>query len=448
MRQAAETMKPATGDKGPLGILACAGPLPLEVAEAGARQGRAIHIVAIDGFAGEEVARFSHERVNLGQLGRMLSSFKRAGTTEIVIAGAMQRPNLAGLKVDWGFIRNLPTILSLTRGGDDSVLRRVVRFFEGHGLTVIGAGEVARDLLAPEGYLTRRVPSAGEESALSRAAALIMALGPFDVGQGVVANKDGIVAVEGVRGTDAMLRDLGPGGIGEGRGREAVLVKLAKPGQEMRIDLPTIGPETIRRAVDAGLCGIAVGVGTSIILDRARAVAEAEAAGLFVMGWRSPGPEVNGPDKGSAVAPAGTLGVVARRAPTPGDRADVAIGCNVVGVLRRQGGGNAALVSREHVLAVPGRLPLAFFLAAQGRPASWGRRMVQRRLGVLVVDPDAGNCLDDATVLDAALFRSAMQSAIAGIVLLGPLPDGDRRHQIIEWANEAGVFLLAREAAA
>jgi DUF1009 family protein len=186
----------------------------------------------------------------------------------------MQRPNLVGLRIDWGFVRNLPTVFALTRGGDDSVLRRVVRFFESHGFKVIGPSDVAPDLLAPVGLMSVRAPSPANDAALRRAAALIADLGRFDIGQGVVADADGIIAVEGVRGTDAMLRDLGPGGIADGRGRGGVLVKLAKPGQEMRIDLPTIGPETVRGAAAAGLAGIAVGAGAAIVLER-RDVAEA-----------------------------------------------------------------------------------------------------------------------------------------------------------------------------
>ena len=437
-----------TGRKaGPLGILACGGPLPLEVAEAGRRQGRAIHIVAIDGFASPEVTRFPHETVSLGQLGRMLASFKRAGVAEMVIAGAMQRPNLLRLKVDWGFFRHLPKVLALTKGGDDSVLRRVIRFFEGEGLTVVGAGDVAPELLAPAGAIAARPPSLAQGEAMARAARLIAALGRYDMGQGVVAGPDGIVAVEGTRGTDAMLRDLGPGGVNEGLGRGAVLVKLAKPGQEMRIDLPTIGPETVRRADAAGLAGIGVGAGAAIVLERARLASEADAAGLFVIGLdaASVGASEAEPTAGIAPGEAGLdvavkLQVVARRAPTPADRRDIAIGRQLMGVVRAHGAGRAAIVSREHVLAVSGRLPLPAFVAAQGRPASWGRRAVRGRLGVVVVD---GSDLDQ--VLDAALFRAAMQSGIAGLVLLGPLPEGDRRREIVAWADEAGVFLMAAE---
>ncbi len=424
----------------PLGILACAGPLPIEVAEAGARQGRSIHIVAIEGFAGEAVARFPHERVSLGQLGRMLASFERAGVREIVIAGAMQRPSLLGLRVDWGFVRNLPSVWALTRGGDDSVLRRVIRFFEGHGLTVLGAGDVAPGLLAPRGTLSGAAPGEAEGRAIARAARLIGELGRFDIGQGVVARSDGIVAVEGVRGTDAMLRDLGAGGSGEGRGQGGILVKLAKPGQEMRVDLPTIGPETVRRAEAAGLAGIAVGAGAAIVLEREQLAIAADAAGLFVVGidpTAAPAALECTPESRAAAV----LRVLGRRAPTPSERRDIAIGRSLADVLRAHEAGRGSILSREHVLAVSGSAPLPAFVAAQGRATTWGSRSWGRR-GVLVVDASESGPEAPEHLLDRDLFKAALDTALAGIVILQPLPDGERHNEIVAWANEAGVFLM------
>jgi len=425
----------------PLGILACAGPLPIEVAEASLRQGRKVHIVAIEGFADDAVTRFPHERVSLGQLGRMLASFEKAGVGEIVIAGAMQRPNLLGLRIDWGFVRNLPAVLALTRGGDDSVLRRVVRFFEGKGLRVVGAGEVAPDLLAPRCPLTRLRPTPDEARAIERGAAFIAEAGQFDIGQGVVARSDGIVVVEGVRGTDAMLGDLMPGGAAEGRGRGGVLVKLAKPGQEMRIDLPTVGPETVRRAEAAGLSGIAVGGGSTIVLERERVAAAADEAGLFVIGFEPP---AMGMEAATSVSMP-ILHVVARRAPTPSQRRDIAIARQVLPVLARHGAGRAAVIDREHVLAVSGSLPLPAFLATSGRSATWGRRGLARRRGVLVIDVAATETVEG--LLDAELFKAVIACALAGVVVLAPLPDGERRAEIVAWANEAGVVLMATEGA-
>jgi DUF1009 family protein len=438
--------------RGPLGILAAAGPLPIRLAEAGTRQGRPVHIVAITGFAGDEVALFPHERVSIGEVGRMIASFRRAGVREIVIAGAMQRPNLVGLRIDWGFVQNLPTVLALTRGGDDSVLRRVVRFFEGHGFKVVGASDVAPDLLAPDGPMTQRLASDENAKAIARAAGLMADLGHFDIGQGVVARSDAIVAVEGLGGTDAMLRDLGPGGLAEGRARGGVLVKLAKSGQEMRIDLPTIGPETVRGAAAAGLAGIAVGTGAAIVLDRELMAEAADSAGLFVSGLGADAdiadgaihPEDRAPLGHDAITTSSMLHLIARRAPTPGQRRDILLGRQVLYVMRRHGASHAAIVSRAHVLAVSVGLPLPDFVTAQGRTRTWGRRLLGRRRGILVIDGAA--CAGKAeNVLDRVLFSAAKTVSLAGIVVLAPLTaDKERRTDIVAWANEAGVVLMCR----
>ena len=430
----------------PLGILACAGPLPIEIAEAATRQGRTVHIVAIASFADKEVGRYPHEWVSLGELGRMLDSFRRAQVGEIVIAGAMKRPDLLKLKIDWGFVRHIPTILALTKGGDDSVLRRVVRFFETQGLKVVGAGDVAPGLLAPSGTLSRQQPGSDDNIAIARGAALIGALGPFDIGQAVVARANGIVAVEGVRGTDAMLRDVGGDGAGRGVAGGAVLVKLAKPGQEMRIDLPTIGPETVKKAHAAGLAGVVVGARGAIVLERSRVVDEADAAGIFVTGLDVATVEAEAakPAAETTVAALTHLHVAARRAPTPADRRDIGIGRRLMAVLKAHGAGRAAVVSREHVLAVAGKLPITALVGAQERTASWGRRAWRRRLGVLVVDR-ASEGASIAADLDAALFRAMMASGLAGIAVLDALPEGEAGEQICAWANEAGVFLMTEE---
>ena len=260
-------MIPETPEAGsrPLGILAGSGQLPLAIAAAAHASGRPVHIVGIDGFADEEIAGYSHERVNLGQVGRMIRSFQSASCRDLVIAGAMRRPNLWGLKIDSGFFRSIGTVLKLTRGGDDSVLRRIVRFFEGEGFEVVGVDRVAPHLLAGIGALGRIEPQGEHMRAISRASALLRALGAFDVGQGAVGDGTRIVAVEGVRGTDAMLEQVrawqadaaGETGDNPDLGG-AVLVKLPKPGQELRVDLPAIGPGTVERAHACGLAGIVV----------------------------------------------------------------------------------------------------------------------------------------------------------------------------------------------
>lgn len=290
-------------DRGPLGILACAGSLPIEIAEAATKAGRGVHLVGIAGFAEPGIAAYSHEFVNLGQIGGMLSSLRRAGCRDLVIAGALRRPNLLKVRVDHGFFRAIRTVLRLTRGGDDSVLRRVVRFFEGEGFEVVGVDRIAPHLLAGIGALGSIEPRVEHLRAISRASALLRALGAFDVGQGAIGDGNRIVAVEGVRGTDAMLEQVrswhadAAGRTGDDRDLSgAVLVKLPKPGQELRVDLPAIGPGTVERAHACGLAGIVVAAGRALVLERAQMVAMADAHGLFVLGVED-GPTPHDADK-------------------------------------------------------------------------------------------------------------------------------------------------------
>ena len=441
----------------PIGVLACAGALPLDIAAAAMAEGRPVHLVAIDGFADPRAADYPHDWVGLGQIGHMLAGFRRAGCREIVIAGGMRRPDLRRLRFDWGFVRHLPTILSLTRGGDDSVLRRIVRFFEGQGFIVRGIGDVAPGLLAGAGALGRHQPPPAAEAAMARAAAALLALAEFDIGQAVVATADRILAIEDVRGTDAMLGDLGPSAAGQGLASGGVLVKLAKVGQETRIDLPTIGPRTVAGAKAARLAGIAVGAGQAIVLERSQLVADADAAGLFVTGLTASGTTAAAVAADQVATP---LAVLARRAPTPAERRDVAIGRRLMPVLSRLGAGRAAVVANEHVVAVAAALPASAMIGALQHDSQWGRRTVRSRIGTLVLDiasrgaDDASRGADegadeggDAAAftdhLDRAVFAAAQAAGLAGIACLGaPLPEA-RRDEIIGWANDAKLFLLA-----
>ncbi len=434
----------------PLGILAAAGKLPLDIATAARRQNRDVHIVALRGLADPAVVAFPHEWAHLGQLNRLIGSFQRAGCRDLIIAGAMQRPNLWHQRIDAGFLSNLPTILKLTRGGDDGVLRRVVRFFEGKGFTVKGVADVAPDLLAPADALGIKAPVAADEAAIALGNRVIASLGPFDVGQAIVATASRIIAVEGIRGTDAMLAELGPGGSAAGLGNGAVLVKLAKPSQELRIDLPTIGPTTVERARAAGLSGIAVGSHRSIVLEREATAAAADAAGLFIVGVGQSGspavlsprgmtPPMLTPVELAKVVP---LAVMARRAPTPSERRDIGLARQIMPVLRHENVGRAVVVAREHVLMVAAALPVAPLLRPLGERNHWGLRLVRGQIGALVLDFTGldNTAIERTTTIE--LFRAVRDARLAGVACLGrPIPELLAK-ECAAWANDGGFFLM------
>ena len=268
-----------------VGILAGGGRLPLMIAESVAARGDGVHIVAIEGEADPEVARFPHTWVNWGQIGRMVATLRAEGATELVIAGGVTRPDLWRIRPDAGFFTSLPQIVRLLAGGDDSVLSRVVRFFEGKGLTVRGVHEVAPDLLAGDGRMgaldLRRADRADAELGF----AVRQALGAVDAGQAVAVAQGKVLAIEGAEGTDAMLRRVAglPGREASGV-RRGVLAKGPKPGQELRVDMPAIGPRTVEQAAAAGLAGVVVEAGAVLVLDRDEAIRAADAVGCALYG--------------------------------------------------------------------------------------------------------------------------------------------------------------------
>jgi DUF1009 family protein len=276
-------------ENGPLAIIAGGGTLPLALAAAAAAQGRAVHILGIRGEADAKISRFAHTWLKWGEVGKLFATLDGLGCRDLVIIGSVSRPDLANVRFDFGAIRNLPFLLSLGVGGDDQVLSSVVRFLEAKGYRVYGAGEVAPELLAAEGILGDKAPSPDDRADIETGFRVVSALGRLDVGQAAVVVKGRVLAVEAAEGTDAMLArcaELRKGAPGRRRGLAGVLVKAPKPGQEERVDLPTIGPDTVEQAARAGLAGIAVAAGRVLIADRDATIASAGEHGLFLIGQK------------------------------------------------------------------------------------------------------------------------------------------------------------------
>lgn len=285
--QALAEAKPGTTE-GPLGILAGGGSMPVHVAKAAIAQDRPVHIVALKGFASEEICAFPHSWASLGQVAHILKALEQNGCRELVIIGSVNRPNFGDVRIDWGFVANLGGVLALRKaGGDNSVLSRIVEFFESKGLAVRGAHEIASDLLADVGPLGRRKPNDQDDADIDLGRQAIAILGALDVGQAVVVARGHIIAVEAAEGTDSVLdrcRNLKKWSFGRSNPRVGVLVKCAKPGQDRRVDLPSIGPETVRRAADARLTGIAVATGDVLIAERDEVIRLANRHRIFITG--------------------------------------------------------------------------------------------------------------------------------------------------------------------
>jgi DUF1009 family protein len=239
------------------------------------------------GWADPAIERYRHHWIALGQLGRLFRLARAAHCRDLVLIGTLLRPAISQIRLDWTTVRLLPRIVAAFRGGDDKLLSGVAQIFEDYGFRLVGAHEVAPEILMPEGQLGRNAPGERDRSDITRALALLAAIGPYDIGQAVVIADGHVLAIEATEGTDLMLdrvatlRREGRIRIREGIG---VLVKAAKPTQDHRFDLPAIGPQTVERVVRAGLAGLALTANTTILAEPDRIARLADAHGLFVVG--------------------------------------------------------------------------------------------------------------------------------------------------------------------
>lgn len=272
----------------PLAIIAGGGSLPFAVADAAMRRGRPVVLIGLRGWADEAViAHYPHRWIAVGQGGHLMRHAREAGARDLVFVGSLVRPKFRSLRIDWATLRILPALYRIYRGGDDRLLSGVAELFAQHGFRIVGAHEVAPEILIPAGKIGTLAPSARDLADIARGLELLRATGPFDVGQGAVVADQQVLAIETVDGTDGMLARIAElrerGRIPRDKGI-GVLVKAPKPGQDRRIDMPAIGPRTVEATARAGLAGIAVVAGSTIIAEPVEVARAADAAGLFVYG--------------------------------------------------------------------------------------------------------------------------------------------------------------------
>lgn len=265
-----------------LGVIAGGGALPGLIVEACRARSVPFHMIRVGGFADPALQSLPGDDAGIGEVGKMLRALKANDCDAVVFAGVVRRPDFAAVKADWRGAALLPKLIAAAARGDGALLSVLVETAEAEGLTVIGAEEAIDGLAAPAGPMGRHAPDETDFSDMRKGAAVIAALGSYDVGQAAVVARGLVLAIEAAEGTDAVLERCAslPEAL-----RGGVLVKRPKPRQERRIDLPTIGADTIRRAEAAGLKGVAVEAGGALVIDRDEMVRLADAAGLFVYGF-------------------------------------------------------------------------------------------------------------------------------------------------------------------
>lgn len=266
---------------GPLGIVAGGGTLPRRLVEVCRESHRDAFVIAIENHTDPAtVEGVDHLWIRMGQSEKAVRALKQAGVKELVLVGGVKRPSMTELRPDRMTFKFLARI-GFNSLGDDGLLGAVVKGLEAEGFTLRGVEEFLHDILAGQGCFGRVEPDEAAWRDIRRGIEVVRAMGAADVGQATVIQDGLVLGVEAVEGTDALLarcgplRRAGPGGV---------LVKLSKPGQERRADLPTIGVKTIEGTAAAGLRGIAIEAGGTLVVDLPAVVAAADHAGLFVIG--------------------------------------------------------------------------------------------------------------------------------------------------------------------
>lgn len=270
----------------PLAIVAGAGALPWEAAAAIAPR-RPVIVLAIADEADPGPDGLDVHVVAPGQLGRIRKLMLAHGCRDVLFLGAVRRrPDFRTVLGDWETMKLVPRIVRAAVGGDDTIVRNLLALVEEEGFRIVSVAEAVPELLAPAGQMTRRGPTAAQAEDIALGRRFLDAAAAFDIGQAVAVAEGRIIAVEAAEGTDAMLERCAAvraaGRVRAANGAGA-LVKRAKRGQDMRADVPVVGVDTLERVLGAGLGGIAIEAGRTIVANRAQLLRQADRAGAFVV---------------------------------------------------------------------------------------------------------------------------------------------------------------------
>jgi DUF1009 family protein len=272
----------------PVGLIAAGGVMPFAVADSLIARGINPVVFALKGACDSaEVQRFRHHWISVGQVGTAEKLFRAENCRDLVFIGTLVRPALSEIRLDWGTLRVMGRVWAAFRGGDDHLLSGIGRILEQDGFRMVGIKDVAPDLLMPAGCISRAVPDENAVADIARGREVLRALSPFDIGQAAIVIDGHVVGVEDIEGTDGLLARvarLRAEGRIRAKASRGVLVKAPKSGQDLRFDLPTMGPRTVEGAAAAQLAGIAIVAGNTIVVEPQAMIEAADAAALFVAG--------------------------------------------------------------------------------------------------------------------------------------------------------------------
>lgn len=248
-------------------------------------------LIGIDREIDSALSKDADAVLTFGQVGKLFKILEAEKVKRVVFAGGVKnRPDFKNLKLDLLTVKELPSLLKIVMGGDNSVLAKISKYFEGKDITIVGSHEIAPELITPDGLVCGKFNKRSAMPIIRQGFEAAKTIGGLDVGQAVVTEDGRTVALEGVEGTDAMLQrvaDLRVIGRLSKTPKFGVLVKTLKPKQDMRADLPAIGPDTIKSVAAAGLKGIVIEAGASLILRREETLQLAKQHNIFILGYRA-----------------------------------------------------------------------------------------------------------------------------------------------------------------
>lgn len=267
-------------NKVPIALLAGRGELPQLLVDIFQSQNRPFVILAFRGQTDEHfIANLPHIWLHMGEVGAASTYLKQNKIEEIVMAGAISRPALSDVRPDWEGIKWIARIGTKALG-DDNLLKLIIKMMEEQGYRVVGVDHILSNLLAPEGILTDLKPDEEAWRDIGRGIEVLSALSPVDVGQSIIVQGGLVLGIEAIEGTDALIdraASLHRPGLG------GILIKTTKRQQDHRADLPTIGTKTIQKAVNAGLRGIAIEAGRTLVLNQEEVLNIAQKKDLFIV---------------------------------------------------------------------------------------------------------------------------------------------------------------------
>lgn len=261
-----------------LGIIAAKGNLSKALIEEAAQP---FFVVAIEGEADPDlIAKTEHVWIKLGEIGKAVNALKDAGVEKIVFVGSLKKPDILSLKVDWLGAKLVAQMIKNKFFGDNNLLSMLVNFLETQGFEVVGAHQVLKNLTVEAKIFTKLKPNTQDKIDIELAKNTATELGRFDIGQGAIVQNGIVLGVEAIEGTDALIKRCGE--LKRDKALAGVLLKISKPNQELRMDLPTIGIQTIKNLHAAGFKGLMIQAHKSIFLDQQKVIDYANEHKMFV----------------------------------------------------------------------------------------------------------------------------------------------------------------------